>query len=68
MESVARWWDGVELWTTGLPFLAQVVLVLVVVTPLCALAARGVDGAVGLVSALLTKAGGRRSDDADHPG
>lgn len=65
---MARWWDGVELWTTGLPFLPQVVLVLVVVTPLCALAARGVDGAVGFVSALLTKAGGRRSDDVDQPG
>jgi hypothetical protein len=52
----------VELWSTGLPFLAQVVLVLAVVAPLCALAARVLDRMVGLVSALLTRAGVHAED------
>lgn len=30
MQAIARWWDSVELWLTGLPFVLQVSLVLVV--------------------------------------
>ena len=30
MEAIAQWWDSVELWLTGLPFVLQVSLVLVV--------------------------------------
>jgi len=63
MGAVARWWDGVELWATGLPFVAQVTLVLVVVAPLCALAARGLDRIVGLGTALL----GRVRPERDVP-
>jgi hypothetical protein len=63
MGAVARWWDGVELWATGLPFVAQVTLVLVVVAPLCALAARGLDRMVGLGTALL----GRVRPERDVP-
>lgn len=55
MGGLARWWDGVELWATGLPFIAQVTVVLAVVAPLCALGARGLDRIVGLATALLGK-------------
>lgn len=65
MGGVARWWDGVELWSTGLTFPVQVVLVLLVVAPLCALAARGLDRIVGLVSALVAR---RRGPDGVRPG
>lgn len=65
MGALARWWDGVELWATGLPFVAQVTLVLVVVAPVCALAARGLDRIVGLGTALLGKV--RPERDAPAP-
>lgn len=55
MDAVASWWDGVELWATGLPFVAQVALVLAVVAPLCALAGRGLDRVVGAGTVLLGK-------------
>lgn len=34
MEAMLSWWDGVELWLTGLPFLLQVVIVMPVVLTL----------------------------------
>lgn len=36
-------WDAVELWVTQLAFGFQVVLVILVVIPVCALVAAGVD-------------------------
>ncbi len=35
MERVASWWDGFELWLTGLSFVPQAALVLIVMVPLC---------------------------------
>ncbi|MFD6857713.1 hypothetical protein ACFWCF_10265 [Rhodococcus sp. NPDC060090] len=35
MEQVASWWDGFELWLTGLSFVPQAALVLIVIVPLC---------------------------------
>lgn len=43
LGAVARWWDGVELWLTGLSFPLQVVIVLAVLLPLAAFAARALD-------------------------
>lgn len=43
LGAVARWWDGVELWLTGLSFPLQVVIVFAVLLPLAALAARALD-------------------------
>ncbi|MEO6880952.1 MAG: hypothetical protein ABI181_08385 [Mycobacteriaceae bacterium] len=43
LGAVARWWDGVELWLTGLSFPLQVTIVLVVLLPLAAFAARALD-------------------------
>ncbi|MGV0745728.1 hypothetical protein [Mycolicibacterium sp. XJ870] len=31
MSAILSWWDGVELWLTGLPFLAQTAVVMPVV-------------------------------------
>ncbi|CAM3585946.1 hypothetical protein [Smaragdicoccus niigatensis] len=33
MASVGEWWDSVELWIAGLPFIPQFVLVLAVLIP-----------------------------------
>lgn len=33
MHAIATWWDGIELWITGLPFVPQSVVVLLVVVP-----------------------------------
>ena len=38
-----NWWDSVELWVTGLPFVPQVAVVMVVLVPLAALLARALD-------------------------
>ncbi|WP_240934235.1 hypothetical protein [Rhodococcoides fascians] len=43
MESFARWWDGVELWVTGLPFVPQSVVVLAVLVPVAFVSARVFD-------------------------
>lgn len=39
MNAVASWWDGVELWIAGLPFVPQVAVVLAVVVPAAAVVA-----------------------------
>jgi hypothetical protein len=43
VRELADWWDAVELWVTQLAFGFQVVLVIVVVLPVCALIAAGLD-------------------------
>ncbi|WP_415976546.1 hypothetical protein [Rhodococcus sp. 077-4] len=53
MESVARWWDGVELWVTGLPFVPQAVVVLLVIVPAAFLLARVFDRVLAVVLRLL---------------
>ncbi|WP_177238468.1 hypothetical protein [Pseudonocardia ammonioxydans] len=45
MRTIINAWDAVELWLTQLPFLFQVVFVIVVVVPLVALLATGIDRA-----------------------
>jgi hypothetical protein len=41
------WWDGVELWLTGLPFVAQTAVVMPVVLALAYGTAVVLDGALG---------------------
>lgn len=43
MSGLLNWWDGVELWVTGLPFVPQVIVVMVVLVPLAAGLARVLD-------------------------
>lgn len=45
MDAVGRWWDGVELWIAGLPFVPQVGVLLLAVVPVVALAVYVVDTA-----------------------
>ena len=35
VDRVASWWDGFELWLTGLSFVPQSALVLAVLVPVC---------------------------------
>ncbi|MBW0105630.1 hypothetical protein [Pseudonocardia sp. KRD291] len=43
MRAIVDGWDAVELWVTQLAFLFQVLLVIVVLLPLCAVVATLVD-------------------------
>jgi hypothetical protein len=44
---VLNWWDGVELWLSGLPFVAQTLVVMPVVLLLAAGVAVLFDGLLG---------------------
>ena len=43
---VAEWWNGIELWMSGLPFALQFALVIVVLGPLCLGLAWAIDRVV----------------------
>jgi hypothetical protein len=47
MGGILSWWDGVELWLSGLPFVAQTAVVMPVVLALAYGAAVLLDGALG---------------------
>jgi len=47
VSGIGRWWDGVELWIIGLPFIPQVLVVLAVLLPVAMLLARLLDTLVG---------------------
>ncbi len=47
MSSFLNWWDGVELWLTGLPFVVQTLVVMPVVLALAYGTAVLLDGALG---------------------
>jgi hypothetical protein len=47
MGGFLNWWDGVELWLTGLPFVAQTAVVMPVVLALAYGVAVVLDGALG---------------------
>jgi hypothetical protein len=47
MGGFLNWWDGVELWLSGLPFVAQTAVVMPVVLGLAYVTAIGLDGALG---------------------
>ncbi|MGL4306901.1 MAG: hypothetical protein ACRCSF_12210 [Mycobacteriaceae bacterium] len=48
MDGILRWWDAAELWITGLPFIPQVALVMLVVVPIAAGIAKGSDLALAV--------------------
>ena len=62
MDQLARWWDDAELWVAGLPFIPQVVLVLVVMVPCCFGMAWLLDGVVSIAFAMFGRA------EIDDPG
>lgn len=47
MGGFLNWWDGVELWLSGLPFVAQTLVVMPVVLILAYGVAVLLDGALG---------------------
>jgi hypothetical protein len=47
MSGILSWWDGVELWLSGLGFVAQTVVVMPVVLLLAYAVAVVLDGALG---------------------
>lgn len=53
MNQIASWWDGLELWLSGLPYVPQLLLVIVVALPVAFGLARLFDMAIERVFALL---------------
>lgn len=64
VNAIRTWWDGVEAWLTGLSFLPQLLVVLVVLIPVAVAAALTINL---LVSAVLDLVG-RHGDAADPVG
>ena len=62
MGSFLNWWDGVELWLSGLPFVAQTVVVMPVVLALAYGIAIALDGALGNGIRVLRRARRDRED------
>ena len=66
MGAILSWWDGVELWLTGLPFVVQTAVVMPVALALAYGAAVVLDGALGQGTAgirRLRRAGADESDE-----
>ncbi len=61
MSSILSWWDGVELWLSGLGFVAQTVVVMPVVLLLAYAVAVVLDGALGNGIRLIQRA--RHADE-----
>ena len=62
MGGLLNWWDGVELWLSGLPFVAQTAVVMPVVLALAYGVAMLLDGALGNGIRVLRRV---RHDDED---
>lgn len=62
MSGLGNWWDSVELWVTGLPFVPQVIVVMAVLVPLAGGIAWALDSALAAVLRLL----GRAEPDANQ--
>lgn len=57
------WWDGVELWLSGLGFVLQTVIVMPVVLALAYGIAAGLDGALGRGIGLLRRVRHTETDE-----
>lgn len=62
MGGFLNWWDGVELWLSGLSFVAQTAVVMPVVLVLAYGIAIALDGALGNGIRLLRRARHERED------
>ena len=65
MNGFLSWWDGVELWLSGLPFVLQALAVMPVVLALAYLVATVLDGLLGKGIQLLRRA--RHTDEPAGP-
>ncbi|MCH9759129.1 MAG: hypothetical protein K0U75_00525 [Actinomycetia bacterium] len=68
MGGFLNWWDGVELWLSGLPFVAQTAVVMPAVLVLAYGVAVLLDGALGNGMRLLTLVRRTRKDSVDGSG
>ena len=64
---VSEWWNGVELWVSGLPFPFQFALVIVLLGPLCVVVAWAIDRAVDHLSAWFGPAPGDEAPIGTEP-
>jgi hypothetical protein len=64
LTNFLNWWDGVELWLSGLGFVAQTVIVMPVVLALAYGVAMVLDGALGNGIRLLRRTRHQEVDDA----
>ena len=55
MHGLLSWWDGVELWLSGLGFVFQTIVVMPVVLALAYAIAAALDGALGRGIGLLNR-------------
>ncbi|GAA4677642.1 hypothetical protein [Gordonia humi] len=62
MRGLLSWWDSVEEWLTGLPFIPQLVVFLVVAIPIATLIAVVVNRLVGKIFSVFS----RRDVGDDH--
>ncbi|WP_425293699.1 hypothetical protein [Mycobacterium attenuatum] len=62
MNGFLNWWDGVELWLSGLPFALQALAVMPVVLGLAYLTAAVLDGLLGKGIQVMRRI--RHSDEA----
>lgn len=65
VAAIATWWDGVEEWLTGLPFVPQLLMTLVVVVPVALLVAVVLNL---LVDGVMTVIDRRNIGDDDQKG
>lgn len=63
VSGILNWWDGVELWLSGLGFVVQAVIVMPVVLLLAYGVAMVLDGALGNGIRLLHRARHTESDE-----
>jgi hypothetical protein len=55
VNAILSWWDGVELWLSGLPFVLQSIVVMPVVLALAAFIAVALDAMLGRGIALMRR-------------
>lgn len=55
MNAILSWWDGVELWLSGLGFVLQTIVVMPVVLALAYVIAIALDGFLGHGSGLMNR-------------
>ncbi len=65
MDAILSWWDGVELWLSGLGFAVQTAIVMPVVLALAYGIALGLDGALGQGVRLLRRARRATEDEGE---
>lgn len=64
---MVEWWNGVELWVTGLAFPLQFALVIVLIGPLCLVVAWAIDRVVDHASAWFGSAPGDEAPLGTEP-